>query len=133
MKNYESFAESLDRLQAEYQDRLEKAPRHELVTGHAAFGYLARDFGLTQESVEDAFATGEPPAKKLIELIEFCRAHHVKTIFTEETMDPALARTLATEAGAKAETLSTMEESSDESYLQVMEENLTKLDRAMNE
>lgn len=133
MKNYESFAESLDRQQAEYQDRLEKAPRHELVTGHAAFGYLARDFGLTQESVEDAFATGEPPAKKLIELIEFCRAHHVKTIFTEETMDPALARTLATEAGAKAETLSTMEESSDESYLQVMEENLTKLDRAMNE
>lgn len=133
MKNYETFAAGIDRLQEKYKGTLEKAPRHELVTGHAAFGYLARDFGLTQESVEDAFATGEPSARKLIELIEFCRAHHVKTIFTEETMDPALARTLASEAGAKAEILSTMEESDDESYLQVMEENLEKLDRAMNE
>ena len=133
MKNYETFSENLDHLQAEYQRRLAKAPRHELVTGHAAFGYLARDFDLTQESVEDAFATGEPPARKLIELIEFCKTHHVKTIFTEETMDPALARTLASEAGARAETLSTMEESDEGSYLSVMEENLAKLDRAMNE
>lgn len=116
-----------------YRGSLERAPRHELVTGHAAFGYLARDFGLTQESVEDAFATGEPPARKLIELIEFCKVHHVKTIFTEETMDPALARTLAAEAGEKAETLSTMEESGDESYLATMEDNLSKLDQAMNE
>ena len=133
MKNYEDFADRIDRLEEKYRGSLERAPRHELVTGHAAFGYLARDFGLTQESVEDAFATGEPPARKLIELIEFCKVHHVKTIFTEETMDPALARTLAAEAGARAETLSTMEESGDDSYLATMEDNLSKLDQAMNE
>lgn len=103
-----------------------QGPRKELVTGHAAFGYLARDFSLTQESVEDAFATGEPPARKLVELIRFCRAHHVKTIFTEEMMDPALARTLASEAGASAETLSTLEEPDSESYLDTMRDNLEK-------
>lgn len=131
MENYEKFARSLDELQEEYRQKLEKAPRKELVTGHAAFGYLARDLGLTQESVEDAFATGEPPARKLIELIQFCRSHGVKVIFTEEMMDPALARTLAQEAGAEAETLSTMEEPDSDSYLDTMRENLEKIDRAL--
>lgn len=132
MKNYETFAAGTDSLQAEYRTKLENAPRRELVTGHAAFGYLARDFSLTQESVEDAFATGEPPARKLVSLIRFCRAHDVKTIFTEEMMDPALARTLAEEAGARAETLSTLEEADDESYLDTMRENLEKIEEAMN-
>lgn len=132
MKNYDTFAEGIDSLQQEYREKLAKAPRKELVTGHAAFGYLARDFSLTQESVEDAFATGEPPARKLVELIRFCRAHHVKTIFTEEMMDPALARTLASEAGASAETLSTLEEPGSESYLDTMRDNLEKIDKALN-
>lgn len=132
MKNYETFAAGTDSLQAEYRTKLENAPRRELVTGHAAFGYLARDFSLTQESVEDAFATGEPPARKLVELIRFCRAHHVKTIFTEEMMDPALARTLASEAGASAETLSTLEEPGSEGYLDTMRDNLEKIDKALN-
>ncbi|WP_299143467.1 metal ABC transporter solute-binding protein, Zn/Mn family [uncultured Dialister sp.] len=131
MKNYSTFAAGIDSLQAEYREKLSKAPRKELVTGHAAFGYLARDFSLTQESVEDAFATGEPPARKLVELIRFCRAHQVKTIFTEEMMDPALARTLANEAGADAETLSTLEEPDKESYLDTMRENLEKIEKAM--
>lgn len=132
MKNYDTFAAGIDGLRDEYRDKLARAPRKELVTGHAAFGYLARDFSLTQESVEDAFATGEPPARKLVELIRFCRAHHVKTIFTEEMMDPALARTLASEAGASAETLSTLEEPGSESYLDTMRDNLEKIDKALN-
>lgn len=129
--NYENFTQKADALKATYDNRFKNAPRKELVTGHAAFGYLARDFHLTQESVEDAFAIGEPPAKKLIALIQYCKEHHVKTIFTEETMDPALARTLATEAGANAETLSTMEEETDMSYLDAMKENLEKIEKAL--
>lgn len=129
--NYGNFQQKADALKAAYDNRFKNAPRQELVTGHAAFGYLARDFHLTQESVEDAFATGEPPAKKLIALIEFCREHHVKTIFTEETMDPALARTLTNEAGANAESLSTMEEETDISYLDAMKENLEKIAGAL--
>lgn len=68
-----------------------------------------------------------------MELIRFCRAHQVKTIFTEEMMDPALARTLASEAGASAETLSTLEEPGKESYLDTMRENLEKIDKALNQ
>ena len=59
--------------------------------------------------------------------MEYCKARKVKTIFTEETMDPALARTLAEEAGAKVETLDTMETADNEKYIDVMKENIGKI------
>ena len=42
-------------------------------------------------------------------------------------MDPALARTLAEEAGAKVETLDTMETADNEKYIDVMKENIGKI------
>ena len=42
-----------------------QAPHKNFVTGHAAFAYLCRDFGLEQNSVEDVFAEGEPNAAQL--------------------------------------------------------------------
>ena len=50
-----------------------KLPHKNFVTGHAAFAYLCRDFGLEQNSVEDVFAEGEPNAAQLAELIEYCK------------------------------------------------------------
>lgn len=130
-KNYAKFAAEIDEIKAGARKSIAGAPRKELVTGHAAFAYLARDLNLTQESVEDAFATGEPPARKLIELMEYCKARKVKTIFTEEMMDPALSRTLAEEAGAKVETLDTLETADNERYADVMRENVEKIVEAV--
>ncbi|MEE3453648.1 metal ABC transporter solute-binding protein, Zn/Mn family [Dialister sp.] len=131
-KNYLRFAAEIDEIRNKARKSIAGASRKELVTGHAAFAYLARDLNLSQESVEDAFATGEPPARKLIELMEYCKARKVKTIFTEETMDPALARTLAEEAGARIETLDTMETADHEKYADVMRENVRKIVEAVN-
>ena len=39
-----------------YEEQFAKAPHKNFVTGHAAFAYLSRDFGLEQNSVEDVFA-----------------------------------------------------------------------------
>lgn len=130
-ENYAHFASEIDEIRSNARKSIAGARRKELVTGHAAFAYLARDLSLNQESVEDAFATGEPPARKLIELMEYCKARKVKTIFTEETMDPALARTLAEEAGAKVETLDTLETANNERYVDVMRENVEKIVEAV--
>ena len=43
-----------------YEEQFAKAPHKNFVTGHAAFAYLSRDFGLEQNSVEDVFVEGEP-------------------------------------------------------------------------
>ena len=35
-----------------YEEQFAKAPHKNFVTGHAAFAYLSRDFGLEQNSVK---------------------------------------------------------------------------------
>lgn len=72
-QNYQAFASSIDEMVNEYKGKFEKTQRKSFVTGHAAFAYLARDFGLTQYSVTDVFASGEPSARQLAELTEQCK------------------------------------------------------------
>lgn len=97
-----------------------------------SFGYLCRDFGLTQASVEDAFASGEPSPAKLADIIDFCKKHNVKTIFTEDMISPALTETISKEAGAKVETLDTIESGEqDANYVKTMKENLEKIDKGL--
>ncbi|HWR61400.1 MAG TPA: zinc ABC transporter substrate-binding protein, partial [Clostridia bacterium] len=98
------------------------------VTGHAAFGYLCRDFGLVQSSVRDIYAEGEPSAQQLAELVEYCRENNITTIFAEEMASPEVSQTLANEVGAKVETIYTIENSDgDKTYIERMEENLVKI------
>ena len=131
-KNYMAFADEIDKMQEEYMKKVANATRKEIVTGHAAFGYLCRDLGIAQESVEDVFASGEPSAQKLAELTDFCKAHNVKVIFTEDLVSPAVSETLAKEAGAKAEAIHTIESAEDGmTYLARMKDNLNKIAEAL--
>jgi len=131
-KNYMAFADEIDKMQEEYMKKVANATRKEIVTGHAAFGYLCRDLGISQESVEDVFASGEPSAQKLAELTDFCKAHNVKVIFTEDLVNPAVSETLAKEAGAKAEAIHTIESAEDGmTYLARMKDNLNKIAEAL--
>ena len=111
-----------------YEDQFAKAPHKNFVTGHAAFAYLCRDFGLEQNSVEDVFAEGEPNAAQLAELIKYCKENNITTIFAEEMASPEVSKTLASEVGAKVETIYTIESNEDnKTYLERMYENLTKI------
>lgn len=131
-KNYMAFADEIDKMQEEYMKKVANATRKEIVTGHAAFGYLCRDLGISQESVEDVFASGEPSAQKLAELTDFCKAHNVKVIFTEDLVSPVVSETLAKEAGAKAEAIHTIESAEDGmTYLARMKDNLNKIAEAL--
>jgi zinc transport system substrate-binding protein len=112
-RNAAAFEAELDKLQSEYRERFAKAQSKAFVTGHAAFGYLCRDFGLEQNSVEDVFASGEPNAQALVNLVRYCKERNVKTIFVEEMVSPAVSQTLAREVGAKVETIYTLESSED--------------------
>ena len=98
------------------------------VTGHAAFAYLCRDFSLKQESVEDVFANGEPSARRLVSLIDYCKANNVRIVFAESAASKEVSETLASEVGARIETIYTIESAEDgKSYLQRMDENLARI------
>jgi zinc transport system substrate-binding protein len=124
-KNAEAFVAELEKLFAEYEPKMKAAKRKAIITGHAAFGYLCRDFGLEQNSVEDVFASGEPTAKQLSKLVDFAKSKKVKTIFAEELASPAVSDTLARELGAKVVTIYTIESAEDGlGYAERMRKNL---------
>ncbi len=126
--NYQDYTAQLDTLYQEYSEKFKTVESKSFVTGHAAFGYLCRDFGLQQNSVEDVFAEGEPTAQQLAELVDYCRTNHVTTVFAEEMASPEVSNTLANEVGATVQTIYTVESAEDDlSYLQRMESNLSKI------
>jgi zinc transport system substrate-binding protein len=123
-KNCESFLNALKGIKADYEKKMKSVQKKTFVTGHAAFAYFARDFGLKQNSVEDVFADGEPSAKKLTELVDFCKKNKVKVIFVEDMVSPKVSETLAKEVGAKAQRIYTIESKEDnKNYIQCMKEN----------
>lgn len=127
-ENYDSFAKQVDSLYNEYKEKFSTVENKSFVTGHAAFGYLCRDFGLVQNSVKDIYAEGEPSAQQLAKLVEYCKENNVTTIFAEEEASPDVSQTLANEVGAKVQTIYTMETSENgKSYVERMTENLEKI------
>lgn len=127
-KNAADYKSQLQALLNEYKPKFAAVPHKDFVTGHAAFAYLCRDFGLTQNSVEDVFADGEPSTQKLAELVDYSKAHQVKTIFVEDMVSPKTSETLAKEVGATTKTIHTMESGEGSAtYLDRMKENLDEI------
>ena len=126
--NCNDYVSRLENLYNEYAEKFRNVENKSFVTGHAAFGYLCRDFGLEQNSVEDTFAEGEPSAQQLVTLVEYCRENSVSTIFAEEMASPDVSETLANEVGAKVETIYTMESAEDNmTYLERAADNLSRI------
>ncbi len=124
-KNYKDFSSQLSSLQDDYKKKFDIATNKNFVTGHAAFAYLCRDFGLKQNSVEDVFAEGEPTPKKMEELISYCKQNKIKTIFVEDMVSPKVSETLAKEVGARVKKIYTIESKEDnKDYIQSMKDNL---------
>lgn len=127
-KNCNDYISQLESLYNEYNEKFQSVDKKSFVTGHAAFAYLCRDFGLEQNSVEDVFAEGEPSAQQLSELVNYCKENKVTTIFAEEMASPEVSQTLADEVGAKVETIYTIESNEDnKTYLERMTDNLSKI------
>lgn len=101
--------------------------------GHLAFGYIARDYNLKFEALFSADMDQEPSAKEIAELVKSIRDNKVKYIFSEEQLNPALAKTISKETGAKILMLNTIEGISKQefydgkTYQELMLENLKNL------
>jgi zinc transport system substrate-binding protein len=103
----------------------------ELVTSHAAFGYLAERYGFTQVAITGLSPDVEPSAAKLAEVADYVRAHHITTIYAETLVEPAFADTIARSTGATVRTLDPIEgltsASAGRNYVEVMRANLATL------
>src|SRR6478672_8743309 len=129
--NAAALVTDLEGLDAEFRSGLAQCRTRELVTGHAAFGYLAERYDLHQEGVAGVSPDVEPDAATLRDLSAHVRDAGVTTVYSESLVSPALAETVAREAGARVAVLDPLEGITDVSpghdYLEVMRANLATL------
>lgn len=124
-ENYNKFKSELEVLYNEYKPKFDALNKRSFITGHAAFGYLCRDFGLTQKSVENLFAEGEPTPKQIEDLVNYCKENNIKTVFSESLASPKVSETLAKEVGADVVPILTLESKEDDkNYIESMRYNL---------
>jgi zinc transport system substrate-binding protein len=125
----------LEKLDSEYTAGLQTCQRREIVTSHAAFGYLAKHYQLTQVGIAGLTPEAEPSPQRLVEVAKEAREHKATTIFFETLVSPKVADTIAREVGAKTAVLDPIEGLSTDNggdYLSVMRTNLQTLRTALS-
>jgi zinc transport system substrate-binding protein len=126
--NADALRADLEELDAQMQEALATCTVDTLVTSHDAFGYLGDRYGFEVIGISGLEPSEEPSAADLAEIAELVEQRGVSTVYTETLVDPAVAETVAAEAGVQTAVLDPLEGLTDESagsdYLEVMEANL---------
>jgi zinc transport system substrate-binding protein len=123
----------LTALDGEYRRGLAHCQRHEIVTSHEAFGYLADRYGLEQVAITGLSPEAEPEPGKLQDVVDLVRMRGVTTIYFETLVSPRIADTVARETGAKTAVLDPIEGLTEdevargEDYFSLMRTNLRTL------
>jgi manganese/iron transport system substrate-binding protein len=107
----EKFTENAARLTAELEQldawitqQIQTIPANQrkLVTTHDAFQYYARAYGLDVTGTLIGISTEEQPSAQTVRsLSDSIKSSNVPAIFAETTINPALIKTVAQEAGVK--------------------------------
>lgn len=127
----------LKQLDRDYRAGLAHCARRDIVTSHAAFGYLAQRYDLRQVAITGLTPESEPTAQQLATVVRVVRRTHATTVFFETLVSPRLADTVAREVGARTavldpiEGLTPAEQSRGDTYLTVMRRNLAALRKAL--
>ena len=127
----------LEELDAEFRTGLETCERRQIVTSHAAFGYLADAYDLEQIPLTGLSPEAEPSAKAIEGLVDEVEEEGATTVFFETLVSPKLAQTVAREAGVDTAVLNPLEGLTEEQidegadYFSIMRENLAALRQAL--
>ncbi|MCL6634366.1 MAG: metal ABC transporter substrate-binding protein [Peptococcaceae bacterium] len=135
--NAAEYRKKLKALHEEYKNGLAGATRKEFVTSHAAFGYLARRYGLVQVPIRGLSPEVEPTPTRMAEVVKLAREKKIRYIFFESLVSPKVSQIIAAEAGAETLVLNPVggltrdEMTAGKDYLSVMRENLANLQKAL--
>lgn len=131
--NLDTLNATLADLNTSYSTGLGHCERTTFVTSHAAFGYLADRYGLTQASISGVDPESEPSPAELAEVKKIVESTGTTTIFTEELVSPETAQAVAAETGAQTRVLSPIESApEDGDYAGTMRTNLEELRTALS-
>ena len=137
--NANDYKAGLDKLKTaltgvdnQYKQGLSSCQHKTFITSHAAFGYMAERYGLTQASISGIDPETEPSPAEMANIKSVVEKTGVKTIFTEELVSDAPAKAIAAETGAETSVLSPLESKPERGdYTDAMTSNLERLRSAM--
>ncbi|MER5881992.1 metal ABC transporter substrate-binding protein [Streptomyces sp. NPDC060235] len=134
-RNMAALSKKFDALDKDFRDGLAHTDTKTFITTHAAFGYLAERYGLTEEAINGLDPESEPSAKRVRGLETLAKADGVTTVFYETLVSDKTARTIARDAGLRADVLDPIEgitgKSKGDDYMEVMRSNLKALQTAL--
>jgi ABC-type Zn uptake system ZnuABC Zn-binding protein ZnuA len=101
--NLDAYTAKLDALDADIARQIDALPNKKLVTNHDAFHYYVARYKLEfVGSIIPSFdSTAELSARDINDLVAKIKATGVKAIFSETSLPPRTAETIAAEAGVK--------------------------------
>ena len=101
--NLDAYAKQLQALDVDVARQIDSLANKKVVTNHDAFGYYLDRYGLELVgSVIPSFDTStELSGKDVRDLVARIKATKVKAVFSETTLPPRAAQTIAAEAGVK--------------------------------
>lgn len=133
--NTAALVKKLDALNTKFENGLKNTDTKVFITTHAAFGYLAERYGLTEEAINGLDPESEPSAARVKDLEKMAKADGVTTVFYETLVSDKTAKTIASDAGLKTDVLDPIEgitaKSRGKDYFAVQEANLKALQGAL--
>ena len=98
---------------------LESAPVKSFIIYHPALAYFARDYNLTQYSIE--FEGKSPSPQQLKQMIDFAKEQGIRTIFVQKGFDMKNAESLAKEVGASIHSIDPLSYNWSEELIKIAE------------
>lgn len=135
--NANSTINKLANLDNEYQVKLSKCDKKEIITSHNFLQYLAKEYGFISIPISGISPESEPSSKDLANIANIVRTKNTKYIFTETLASPKLAETVAVETGAQTLVFNPLEGLTDEEinqgkdYVSIQKDNLLNLRKAL--
>jgi len=99
LKNKIGYVKKLESLDQEARERIKSINNKTFIVYHPAWGYLAREYGLKQLSVE--IEGKQPSAKEIARLIDTAKKNKVKVVFVSPQFNSKSAEIIAREINGR--------------------------------
>ena len=135
--NYETLVNELQNLDEQFKTMAEEASEKTFFVSHAAFGYIAGEYGLTQIPIAGLNSQTEPSQKELTTIVDKAKELGIEYILFEQNVSSKLAEVIQKEVGADSLVLHNLsiltndDIKNNETYFTLMEKNIETLKTAL--
>ncbi|MFS0690925.1 metal ABC transporter substrate-binding protein [Sporosarcina sp. 179-K 8C2 HS] len=137
-RNFDLLEDDLMELDERFKEMARKAKTKTYFVSHAAFGYIANEYGLQQVAIAGLNSQSEPSQKQLAKIVQQAKDENVQYILFEQNVSSKLTEVVRKEVGAESlmlhnlGVLTQVDIKNEETYFTLMEHNLRVFEKALS-